>query len=436
VVRAVRGLTVLHRFLGLYSHWRTVPGSGRTADSIGTGCRMADGPHPTTVDEAVAPQPGEPGGMKQLLSRWLNWAIGTIDLDNEPPPRDLINAWIAVAAAVVVGAVLGLQDWQSVRDKPQFARYLFVDAVAAFVLTPLFVSAQLGLREVATSLLRRLDQDEVIRAGEDKETPSDFGKKLNDRLDHPLVVRGTALLTAGYLTYELLEERNEMTSPSATVLIAITLVVSVALFYLAVLTIIQISIACRRIGKFLYKCKVNVQPLHPDRCGGLRPVGHMLDLVLTAAAILGGAGLCIFLAVQDTPSGPTRRPESYVLAIFYFALLPRAFYNLLWVPHLRMKERQKEVLIPVIREFRHAVSPTSPSATEDIIPLGPDNARRLKAKADSLSAITSQSKEIANAYPVWPLPTRPLQGLIATAILPVAIPVVTAIISSFLTRAP
>jgi hypothetical protein len=112
-------------------------------------------------------------------------------------------------------------------------------------------------------------------------------------------------------------------SPPATLLIAITLVVSVALFYLAVLTIIQISIACRRIGKFLYKCKVNVQPLHPDRCGGLRPVGHMLDLVLTAAAILGDAGLCIFLAVQDTPSGPTRRPESYVLAIFLLLSAPQ-----------------------------------------------------------------------------------------------------------------
>jgi hypothetical protein len=374
--------------------------------------------------------------MKQLLQHPRKSVTGTIDLDNEPPRHDLLNAWIAVAAAVVVGAVLGLQDWQSVRDKPEFARYLFVDAIAAFVLTPLFVSAQLGLREIATSLLRRLDHDEVIRASEKSGTPSDFAKQLNARLDHPLVEVGTALLTAGYLTYELLDARNELASPPATLLIAITLVVQVTLFYLAVLTIIQISIACRRIGRFLRQCKLNVQPLHPDRCGGLRPVGHMLDLVLSAAAILGGAGLCIFLAVQDTPSGPTRRPESYVLAIFYLALLPRAFYNLLWVPHLRMKERQEEVLKPVMREFRDAVRRTSPPATEDIIPLGTDNARRLKAKADSLSAITSQSKEIANAYPVWPLRTRPLQGLIATAVLPVAIPVVTAIISGFLTRAP
>jgi hypothetical protein len=377
--------------------------------------------------------------MQQLPNRvteQIHRVTGTIELDKEPPRHDLLNAWIAVAAAVVVGAVLGLQDWQSVRDTPEFARYLFVDAIAAFVLTPLFVSAQLGLREIATSLLRRLDHDEVIRASEKSGTPRDFAKKLNDRLDHPLVVVGTALLTAGYLTYELLDARNEMTSRLATLLIAITLVVQVALFYLAVLTIIQVSIACRRIGRFLRRCKLNVQPLHPDRCGGLRPVGHMLDLVLTAAAILGGAGLCIFLAVHDTPSGPTRRPESYVLAIFYFALLPRAFYNLLWVPHLRMRECQEEVLKPVMREFRDAIRPTSPSATEDITPPGTDSARRLQAKADSLSALTSQSKEIANAYPVWPLRTRPLQGVIATAVLPVAIPVVTAIISGFLTRAP
>jgi hypothetical protein len=377
--------------------------------------------------------------MKQLPNRvteQIHRVTGTIELDKEPPRHDLLNAWIAVAAAVAVGAVLGLQDWQSVRDKPEFARYLFVDAVAAFVLTPLFVSAQLGLREIATSLLRRLDHDEVIGASEKSETPNDFAKKLDKRLDHPLVVAGTALLTAGYLTYVLLDARNEMTSPPATLLIAITLVVQIALFYLAVMTIIQISIACRHIGRFLRRCKLNVQPLHPDRCGGLRPVGHMLGLVLTAAAILGGAGLCIFLAVRDTPSGPIRRPESYVLAIFYFALLPRAFYNLLWVPHLRMKECQEEVLKPVMREFRDAVRPTSPPATEDLVPPGTDNARRLKAKADSLSAITSQSKEIANAYPVWPLRTRPLQGVIATAVLPVVIPVVTAIISGFLTRAP
>ena len=100
---------------GAYTpHWRTVPDSGRTADSIGTGCRMADGAsHPTSVDRAGATQPVEPGGMKQLPN-WVTGKIrlvtGTIELDKEPPRHDLLNAWIAVASAVVVGAVLGLQS--------------------------------------------------------------------------------------------------------------------------------------------------------------------------------------------------------------------------------------------------------------------------------------------------------------------------------------
>jgi hypothetical protein len=65
--------------------------------------------------------------MKQLPNRvteQIHRVTGTIELDKEPPRHDLLNAWIAVAAAVAVGAVLGLQDWQSVRDKPEFARYL------------------------------------------------------------------------------------------------------------------------------------------------------------------------------------------------------------------------------------------------------------------------------------------------------------------------
>lgn len=373
--------------------------------------------------------------MKRLL-RWRNWVTGTIDLDQKPPHHGLLNAGIAVAAAIVVGFVLGLQDWQVVRDKPEFGRYLLVDAVAAFVLTPLFVSAQLGLREIATLLLRRLIRHEVIRPAANGERPSQFGSEMDRRLDQRWVVRCTALATAGYLTYEVLDALNEMTSPLTTLLIAITLVVQVALFYLGVLTIFQIWEACQAIGTFLRRFKINIQPLHPDSCGGLAPVGHMLGMVLIVAAILGGAGLCIFLAAHDTPSGLTRRPEPYILAALYLFLLPAAFLNLLWYPHELMRKRREELLMPAMREFRDAISPTSPPAAEDVSLPATDNARRLKAKADSLSAITSQFKVVEDACPVWPLRVRRLQGVVATAVLPVMIPVVTAIISSFLARAP
>lgn len=399
---------------------------------------MPDGAsHLSTVDGAVATQPGEPGEIKQRLLRWRKWLTpGTIDLDDDPLDHGVFNAWVAFAAAVVVGSVLGLQDWQSVGDKPEFGRYLIVDAVAAFVLTPLFVSVQLGLRKMVTRLLRRLIRHEVVRPA-NGERPSQFGPEMNGRLDQRWLVMSTMLATAVYLISQLLDALNEMTSPVTTVLIAIALVVQVGLFYLGVRTIFQIWEACRAVGTFLRRFEVDIRPLHPDNCGGLAPVGHLLGMVLSAAAILGGAGLCIFLAVHDTPSGLTRRPEPYILAGFYFFLLPAAFLNLLWGPHQVMRNRRERLLVPAMREFQDAISDSSTPAIEDVTPpAATDKARRLKAKADSLSAISSEFKAVEDACPVWPLRVRRLQGVIATAILPVMIPVATGIISGLLARGP
>jgi hypothetical protein len=128
-----------------------------------------------------------------------------------------------------------------------------------------------------------------MRPAANGETPTDFGEELNHRLDHGWVVICTALATAVYLTYQLLDALNEMTSPLTTLLIAIALVVQVALFYVGVLTILQILEACRDVGalfhrkplhtrplhwkirhrKALPSCEVHPQPLHPDSCGGL-----------------------------------------------------------------------------------------------------------------------------------------------------------------------
>jgi uncharacterized membrane protein (DUF485 family) len=226
--------------------------------------------------------------------------VGTIDLDQDPPRHGLVNSWIPIIAAVVVGFVLVLQDWQAVRDKPEFGRYLFVDAVAAFVLTPLFVSAQLGLRGIATLELCRLIHSKVIRPAENGERPSQFGPKMDRRLDQTWVVILTALATVFYLIFELVDALNEMTSPLTTLLIAIALVVRVALFYLGVLTVIQIWEACRAIGTFLDRFNVNIHPLDPDSCGGLAVVAReVVDTANGRPAAEGSVG-----AVHVVPVNP------------------------------------------------------------------------------------------------------------------------------------
>lgn len=158
---------------------------------------------------------------------------------------------------------------------------------------------------------------------------------------------------------------------------------------------------------------IRVHPLHPDGCGGLAIVGTMLSLVLYAAAISGGVGLGIFLILQKTPFVPTRRPELYLLGLFYVILLPSAFRNLLWCPHQLMDQCRDEILTPLATVFNH----TRPSEL--------DNTEQLKAKATALSEITRQLGLLDQALPVWPLRMRPLRTVLATAVLPVATAVVT-----------
>jgi len=57
--------------------------------------------------------------MKQLLLRCRNWMTGTIDLDKDPPHHDLLNAWIAVAAAVVAA----LSWTEDEREPPGWMRH-------------------------------------------------------------------------------------------------------------------------------------------------------------------------------------------------------------------------------------------------------------------------------------------------------------------------
>jgi hypothetical protein len=368
-----------------------------------------------------------PSWLKQLLS-WQKQLTGTIDLDQQPAGHGRGIAWIAVAASVVVGSLLSIQDWQAVGDQPQFERYLIVDAIAAVALTPLAVTIFLTLRELTTRLLKRLDDDGVIEPVASGKKLNQVARDLDDRLDDKWAP--TAAFTAVYVTYTAADALNELDGPLTTLLTAITLVVQAALLYLGVLAVAQVWVTCRAIGELLREreFEVRVQPLHPDGCGGLWPVGHMLSLVLYVAAILGGAGLCIFLALEGTPSPLTRRPEPYLLGVFYAILLPSAFLNLLWRPHQLMLRRRAEILTPVAREFNAAIIPRELPATDD--------SERLRAKADSPSEIARKFGVLDEACPAWPLRVRRLQSVIATAVLPVAIPIVTAVITSFLTPTP
>jgi len=375
-------------------------------------------PHSDALPIGPALRPGRRGR--------LVWAR-TIDLDHEPARQSVRNARIAGLWALVIGMLFGaealLVDARTDVLKPYLSRVLIVNVVAAFVLTPMIVWVYLALPELTTRLLRQLRNDKVIGRSAAGSRLNEAAKELEAQFNR--VLGQAAVLTVVYLVYALIDDRPKLRLAPVALLIVASSAAQGALFFLGWTTIIQLWSTSQAIGELFHTFPIHVRLQHPDGCGGLQTVGKLLSLVLFVATVLGGAGLCMVLALLGTPWAPAHRPEPYVLAGFYAVLLPSAFRHLLWRPHQLMDQRRDQILKPVARVFDAVAVANRPSAADD--------APRLKAKADALWEISRQLRMLDEACPRWPLRTRWLRPVIATAVLPVAISVVTAVISKFLT---
>jgi hypothetical protein len=361
--------------------------------------------------------PGRPPGRGSPLE-WLKRHTGSVSLDQRLVRHPVRDTWITVAAAAVVASLLAIQDWQAVGHEPYLHRFLVMDAIAGLVLAPLVVASYLTLRACMAEFLLRLQANDVIGPARDGRALHRFARRLDGRLDR--LHRPAAIAATAYLGYTLIDALDEMHGPVTTVLTGAALAVQTGLLFLGVVTVLQIWAICRAVGRLVRGFTIRVRPLHPDGCGGLWPVGHLLSFVLYFAAILGAASLSIFLALPGTPSAATRRPEPYLLAVFYAILLPSALVNVLWRPHRLMVRWREQLLAPVADAFNHTVRSGGLLAARD--PAG------LRATTDLLSEISRRATLLEEACPAWPLRVRRLRAMLVTAVLPVALPVVTTIL--------
>ena len=90
------------------------------------------------------------------------------------------------------------------------------------------------------------------------------------------------------------------------------------------------------------------------------------------------------------------------------------------------KNNRDLTLKPVARVFDAKIKAMRPSRTDD--------AQQLKGKADSLAEIKRQLELLDEACPIWPLHTKRLRIVLVTAVLPVVVPIVTAVIAHLLDR--
>jgi hypothetical protein len=161
--------------------------------------------------------------------------------------------------------------------------------------------------------------------------------------------------------------------------------------------------------------RIIVRPLHPDRCGGLKPVGNFcikIDYIL----LVVGLAIAAFSIFPHAKEMNTLICFALFLYVFFATFF---FFYPLWTVHDSM-ETQKRSLLNNLNEKLDSVYQET---YEEIIARGIDVDERKLNKIEKMDMIY----ERANKMPVWPFDVGNLIRFLTTIFIPVMSIVVNAI---------
>ena len=183
---------------------------------------------------------------------------------------------------------------------------------------------------------------------------------------------------------------------------------------LAGLIIWPIFIIGRTISNLKLSYKLNIQPDHPDKCGGLKELGDFCFLMVQPL-LIGGIFLAIIglggtiISALPAASSPiiksfqslSPEKESFLayLALFFIILpiITTSFFAPLWDIHQQMIEKKKDIMNDFANQkefFKQEIIANLKNENEL------DKAKKAKEKYEILQVIHPDKI----AFPLWPFP--------------------------------
>ncbi len=177
------------------------------------------------------------------------------------------------------------------------------------------------------------------------------------------------------------------------------------------------------IHHILGKKKLNVNPLHPDRCGGLSSLSHYS---LKTAYLVALFGIWVGVVEYQFIRQGTGREYWFVHLMIpvYILLSIICFFGPLFAAHNGMEKAKVELLHQIARQFHVAYSEIHTCLTEDS-----ETLKQRTEKIQQLRTLYTMTDE----FPVWPFDVQTFRRYLITVPTPL-IPPLIGLLQKFLVK--
>ncbi|WP_154655846.1 hypothetical protein [Fortiea contorta] len=181
-----------------------------------------------------------------------------------------------------------------------------------------------------------------------------------------------------------------------------------AIFYAGTILVLTLTTNVWVLHKLLGSKQLNINPLHPDRCGGLSPLSHYS---LNTAYLVAIFGMMITLSnYQFITQGIAQKYWYFnLIIVLYIPLSLVCFFGPLLAARKGMSKAKEELLSEIAKQFQVDYSRTHTILSGD--------AEALKKEAAKLQELRSLYT-LTNEFPVWPFDVKTFRQYLLSVVTP------------------
>lgn len=318
----------------------------------------------------------------------------------------LLPVFISVFEGNFSNSHLGLD---ALHDYGYYSQFCIGFPLVLFLINKYFTTFSNNLGNLINSNILKIDNDLKVK----------IINKINNRFKNIYyqilsVSISLTITILGLLTYIL---SNEITWNNSSNLLPISFAglfivpVVFILYYLAFNILIRISGVYLSISD-IFKYDIDIQPLHPDGCGGLSGLGKIsqsLNYSIIITGLLCAFGIYTSVNYQGVP---LIHPTHFIILICYFTVATVTFFVPLRPATKKMK-KAKEVTLSIINSGFNELN-------NEII----ENIKAHKIVNQEKFVIVKKYKDyydMTQAMPVYPYDIKTLKSFITSVLLPIVL---------------